>query len=191
MDLDKAIEKRRSVRRYSTKKVKWQKIIEAIDAANQAPQAGNIYTLRYVLVDDKSKIRELSEAAQQSFFENVEFVLVVCSDKVSIKKSYDERGEMYTRQQAGAAIENFLLKIVDLGLATCWVGSFADEEVKRVLEIPQKDYENINVEAILPIGYEMPGDKAPKGRKPDLDMCLWFNKWKNKFMREPKKPEAE
>ena len=189
MDLDKAIEKRRSVRRFSSKKVKWQEIIEAIDAANQAPLAGNIYSLRFILVDDKEKIRELSRASQQDFFEQVDYIVVVCSDKTQIIKSYDERGEIYARQQAGAAIENFLLKIVDLGLASCWVGAFVDEEVKRVLEIPQKDYENINVEALLPVAYEMSGAKSSK-RKMSLDSCLWFNKWKNKFMRPPHKPEA-
>ncbi len=188
MDIDKAIEKRRSVRRFSTKKPKWQDIIEAIDSANKAPLAGNIYALRFILIDDKEKIRKLAEAAQQDFFENVDYAVVVCTDKTSLIRSYDERGEIYARQQAGAAIENFLLKIVDLGLASCLVGAFVDDEVKDILEIP-KPYDNINVEAILPVGYEMPGYKKEK-RKPDLDMCLWFNKWKNKFMRIPHKPEA-
>lgn len=189
MDLDKAIDTRRSVRRFSTKKVDWKKIIDAIGAANKAPQAGNIYSLRYILIDDKDKISQLAEAAQQDFFENVNYLVVVCSDKTSIIRSYEERGEVYSRQQAGAAIENFLLKIVELGLSTCWVGAFVDEEVKRILEIPQKDYDSINVEAILPVAYEMPGAKLAR-RKPDLDMCLWFNKWKNKYMKPLKKPEA-
>jgi len=189
MDINKAIEKRRSVRRFSTKKVKWQEIIEAIDAANRAPLAGNIYSLRFILIDDKEKIRKLAEASQQDFFENIDYLVAVCSDKTGLIKSYDERGEIYARQQAGAAIENFLLKIVDLGLASCWVGAFVDDEVKQILEVPQAIRDSINVEALLPVAYEMPGYKKEK-RKPDLDMCLWFNKWKNKFMRPTHKPEA-
>lgn len=189
MDVTKAIEKRRSVRRFSTKKVKWQDIIEAIDAANHAPIAGNIYALRFILIDDKEKIRKLAEASQQDFFENISYVVAVCSDTTQVVRSYDEHGNMYARQQAGAAIENFLLKIVDMGLASCWVGAFVDDEVQQVLEIPQDLRDVINVEAILPVGYEMPGAKFAK-RKMSLDSCLWFNKWKNKFMRESYKPEA-
>jgi len=189
MKFDEVLKERHSARRFSTKKVKWQDIIEAIDAANTAPLAGNIYSLRFILIDDKEKIQQLAEASQQNFFQNVDYVVAVCSDKTSVVKSYDERGKMYCRQQAGAAIENFLLKIVDLGLASCWVGAFVDDEVKRVLEIPQQDYESINIEALLPVGYEMP-KKAEQKRKPNLDNVLWFNKWKNKYMREPKKPEA-
>lgn len=188
MKFDDIIKTRHSARRFSTKKVKWQDIIEAIDAANQVPLAGNIYALRFILVDDKKKIRQLAEASQQTFFENVDYIVVVCSDKTQVIKSYDERGEIYVRQEAGAAIENFLLKIVDLGLASCWIGAFVDDEVKDILEIP-KPYDNINIEAILPVGYEMPG-KQVSSRKMSLDNCLWFNKWKNRFMKEPRKPEA-
>lgn len=189
MQLDKAIEERRSVRRYSTKKVDWKKIIEAIDAANKAPLAGNIYSLKFVLVDDKEKIKKLAEASQQSFFENVDYLVAVCTDKTSLVKSYDERGEIYARQQAGAAIENFLLKIVDLGLASCWIGAFVDDEVKDILGIPKAVHEDINVEALLPVAYEMPGYKKER-RRAVLDNVLWFNKWKNQNMREPRKPEA-
>jgi len=188
MDIDKVLKERHSARRFSTKKPKWQDIIEAIDAANTAPLAGNIYSLRYILIDDKEKIQQLAEASQQNFFQNVDYVVAVCSDKTSVVKSYDERGEIYCRQQAGAAIENFLLKIVDLGLSSCWVGAFVDDEVKRILGLPYDD-ENLQVEALLPVGYEMPG-KAEQKRKPNLDNVLWFNKWKNKYMKEPRKPEA-
>lgn len=188
MELDKAIKNRHSARRFSSKKPKWQDIIEAIDAANTGPLAGNIYALRFILVDDPEKIKALSEAAQQDFFENVSYAVVVCSDKTQLVRSYDERGEVYAHQQAGAAIENFLLKTVDIGLSSCWVGAFVDDEVKDILEIP-KPYDNVNIEAILPVGYEMPG-KASQRRKMSPDYCIWFNKWKNKYMKEPSKPEA-
>jgi len=188
MKFDDVIEKRRSVRRFSSKKPKWQDIVEAIDAANKCPLAGNIYALRFILVDDKAKIRELAEASQQDFFENVDYAVVILSDKTSLIKSYDERAEMYARQQAGAAVENFLLKITEMGMASCWVGAFVDEEVKRVLEVPEPS-DNIQVEAILPVGFEMPGHKVEK-RKMSLDSCLWFNKWKNKFMTSIHKPDA-
>lgn len=185
MDLDKAIKERHSVRRFSTKKVDWRDIIEAIDSANSAPLAGNIPTIRFLLVTEKERIEKLGEACQQDFVSTAEFVVVVCSDKTLCSKSYKERADMYTRQQAGAAIQNFLLKITDMGLATCWTGAFFDDQVKYTLNIP----ENIDVEAMFPIGYEMP-PKSKQRKKRDLDTVLWFNFWKNKFMKPWKKPEA-
>ena len=186
MNIDKVIKERHSCRRFSTKKVKWQDIIEAIDAANLAPQAGNISVIRFILIDNQDTINRLAKACQQDFIVNAPYVVAVCTDKTQLERSYEERAEMYARQQAGAAVENFLLKITDLGLASCWVGAFVDDEVKDILEIT-KPYEDISVEALLPVGYEMPG-KAKSPRKPVLDNVLWFNVWKNKFMKVPRKP---
>jgi nitroreductase len=178
MELDNAIKERHTVRSFkTTKKPTYQQVIEAIDAANHSPLAGNAPCLRYILIQDKEKIKQLSEAAVQEFFQTVDFVVVVCSDKGFLKRSYYERGDSYSKQQAGAAIENFLLKITDLGLASCWIGAFSDELVKRTLEIPA----DIEVEAILPVGYEM--GKEKQKTKPNLDNVLYFNKWGNKFMK--------
>lgn len=184
MNLDEAIKKRHSVRKFLTKKVNWRKIIEAIDAARLAPLAGNIPTLKFILVDDPEKIASLAEAAQQDFIAQTDYVVVVCSNTEQLKRMYGERGEKYARQQAGAAIENFLLKITELGLATCWIGAFYDEEVKKILKIP----ENIDVEAFFPIGYEFGKEKQKP--KPELSASLFFNEWGNKYMKKPKEVEA-
>lgn len=185
MELDKAIKERHSVRRFTTKKPSYDNIIELIEAANTTPLAGNIPTLRFILVDDKEKIQKIADACQQDFVSKSSVIVVVCSDLTQVKRGYGERGEIYSRQQAGAAIENFLLKITDLNLASCWVGAFVEDMIRRVLAIP----ENVNVEAILPVGYEMP--KAGKQRKKrDLENVLFFNKWKQKELKPWKTPEA-
>lgn len=185
MGLDNLIKKRHSVRRFTTKKPDWRIVIEAIDAARQIPLAGNLSTLRFILVDDEEKIEQLSKACVQDFVGRVDYIVVVCSDTKQIKRSYNDRGLKYAKQQAGAAVENFLLKITELGLATCWVGAFNDEEIKRILQMP----EDVDVEALLPVGYEMP-PKGKQRRKPDMDNILFFNQWKNKYMKPLKMPES-
>ena len=71
-------------------------------------------------------------------------------------------------------------------MATCWIGHFTDEQIKRVLKIPEK----INVEAMFPIGYEF---RKPVTRKikADLDNSLYFNEYKNKKMKKIKRFEGE
>jgi len=174
MDLDKAIKERHSVRRFKTKKPDYVKILEAIDAANKAPLAGNIPTLRFILVSDKEKIQQLAEAAAQDFVATVHYSVVVCSDVENCTRTYEERGEMYSAQQAGAAIENFLLKITDSKLATCWVGAFSEKTVKRILQIPN----HLKVEGIFPIGYEM--GTVKQRTKPSIDSMIYFDSWGNK-----------
>lgn len=176
MEIDKAIKERHSVRKFKTKKPDYRDIISVIEAGSKAPLAGNIYAIKFILVSDTEKIKAIAQAAQQDFIGEAHFVIAICSDKKDLERSYYERGKNYIKQEAGAVIENMLLKITDLGLATCWVGAFSDDIIKRTLGIP----ENIELEAILPIGYEFEKKKQP--RKPELDDVLFFDKWKNKFM---------
>ena len=184
MQLDEAIKSRKSIRNFSDKKPDWRDIIEAIDAARYAPMAGNIYSLRFIIVDDKEKIQKLSECCQQDFVGDVHFVVVACSYGEKTQNTFGRRAEKYSRQQAGAAIQNFLLKIEEAGLKTCWVGHFVDNQIKHELSIP----ENIEVEAIFPIGYESKakGEKKTPKRETNMDSILYFNKWKNKKMNNPR-----
>ncbi len=181
MQIDRAIEGRHSTRKFKDKKPDWRDIIECIDSARWAPMAGDIFSLKFILVNDEKTIQKLADAAQQDFIKQVKYVVVVCTNPRRILNAYKERGETYCRQQAGAAIQNFLLKIEEKKLATCWVGHFVDYLVKEALKIP----DNINVEAIFPIGYEF--KQRTRRGKIDLDNVLYFHKYKNKKMKSPKK----
>ncbi|MDP3987239.1 MAG: nitroreductase family protein [Nanoarchaeota archaeon] len=182
MDLDKAIQSRKSVRKFSSKKPDWRDIIECIDAARYAPIAGGSFALKFILVDDKEKIKKISVACQQDFISKAQYVVVACSNSERLTNPYGENGKAYSRQQAGAAIQNFLLKIQEAGLSTCWVGYFEEVELKNILGIPG----NEDVEAVFPIGFEY---KKSRSRKApiDLDRILFFNEYGQEEMTKPKK----
>ena len=181
MEFDKLIKSRKSVNKFKDKKPDWRDIIECIDSARYAPMAGNDFTLKFILVDDKEKIHKIAKAAQQSFISQVYYLVVVCSTTSRTTNSFGERGKIYSKQQAGAAIQTFLLKIEEKGLSTCWIGHFVDEQIKRELKIP----DNINIEAVFPIGYEFKKQK-PKN-KIDLERILFFEEYGKKKMKPPKK----
>ena len=181
MDLNKAIQSRKSVRKFTSEKPDWRDIIECIDSARYAPLAGEIPTLKFILISDKEKIKMISEASQQDFISEAHYVVAVVSKPDLTIKSFGERGEIYARQQAGASIQNFLLSLEEKKLATCWIGYFVEKQIKELLKIP----DNANVEAIFPIGYEMRKQKISK--KPSLDSCLFFDKFGNKKMSGTKR----
>ena len=171
MKLIDAIESRHSIRKFKSKKVKWPDILEAINSAIKAPLAGNINTLRFIIVEDTQKKQQIAEATDQLWVAEADTLVVVCSDSSNIQRMYDERGKIYEHQQIGAAIQNFLLRITDLGLSSCWIGAYLDKNIKLILKIP----ENINVEAILPIGY---ADEKPRPKRKDsLQSVIFWEKW--------------
>ena len=134
------------------------------------------------MVDDEDKIQKIAEACQQQYISQAKFVVVACSNPSRTVNEYGKQGAVYCRQQAGAAIQNFLLKIEESGLATCWVGYFVEEQIKRLLKIPAE----WNVEALFPIGYEYDKKRTRKA-KIDMDRILYFNYYDNKKMKNPVK----
>lgn len=180
MQLDDAIKNRKSVKRFSSRKPDWRDIIECIESARYIPLAGGIPTLKFILVSDKEKISMIAEACQQDFISQVHFVVVVASNDSLTVNSYGKSGEKYSTQQAGAAIQNFLLSIEEKKLGACWVGHFSEKQIKRALKIP----DNVTLEAIIPVGYEL--KKERPGRKPNFDSMLYFDKYGEKKMKRVK-----
>jgi nitroreductase len=177
MQLVDAIKNRKSIRRYSHKKPDWRKILQAIDLVRFSPSAGNLYSMKFILVSDKKKIEVLAKASQQEFVGKAHYVVVAVSDDTRLVRSYNERGTRYASLQAGASIQNLLLALTEKGLATTWVGHFYDGQVKEVLEIP----EHMNVEGIFPIGIETE-IKTRERLKPELENIIYFDKWKETKM---------
>lgn len=176
MDFDTLLKKRASIRKFSSKKPSESQIIDIIEAGNLAPSPGNLPILKYIIVENKPLIYKISDACQQEFIKQAQVVIVICSDQNKINIMYDKRSDTYTKQQAGAAIENMLLKITELNLASCWIGAFAELTMRNALKIPEK----INIEAILPIGYLIKGDKTTQKIKTPLEARVFFDRYKNK-----------
>lgn len=178
MKLDNAINNRVSMRGFTSKKVRWDLVLEAIDAASKVPFAGNIDNLKYIIVQDQDLKDQIATHCQQNWIADAGIIIVLCSDESILEKMYFERGLVYSRQQAGAAIQNFLLKITDLGLDSCWVGAYADELIKQLLKIP----EYINIEAVLPVGYGK--GKPRKIKKSPLETKIFWDQWQKKGERQ-------
>ena len=174
MNFDALVRKRKSVRNFTSKTPKWSDILEAIDATLPGPFAGNHNHLHFLIVEDAEKISSIAQHCEQHWIKEAKILIVVCSDDTQLESIYGERGRVYSRQQAGAAIQTLWFKLVDLGLSTCWVGSYSDELIKSLLKIPQ----HIQIEAILPIGFEKK-TISPKSsrRKKSLENVLFWEEW--------------
>jgi nitroreductase len=142
--------------------------------------------MKFILVSDKEKILKIAEATQQAFVGSASYIIVAVSDDSKLVRSYGERGVRYSSLQAGAAIENLLLALTELGLVTTWVGHFYDEQIKDELSIP----ENLIIEGVFPIGIET---KIKTSEKPkvELENILYFDKWKNDKMKPEIKVQGE
>jgi len=79
------------------------------------------------------------------------------SNPYSAAQMDDFAARAYLSMNAAIAIEHMVLRAVDLGLGTCWIGRFDRERVREVLELD----EDIHIVALLPVGYP---DQSPPQR---------------------------
>ena len=175
MEFDQVIENRKSIRSFKDKKVSFKLILECIDSALKSPFAGNINNIKFVIIENSENIKKLADYSHQSWISHAPVLVVVVSNDTHLENLYGERGRVYSRQQAGGAIQSFLLKAVDLGLSSCWIGAYTDELIKQLLKIPA----HIQVEALLPLGYEKPDlkIKQKKQRKKDIETSIFWEEW--------------
>ncbi len=96
-------------------------------------------------------IREkLSKAAlSQPMVKNALVSIVISAVYPRITGKYGKRGLRYAHMEAGHAAQNVYLLGAELGIGTCAVGAFDDEEVKKILKLPA----NEDPLYILPLGY--------------------------------------
>jgi len=163
MDTIECMRSRRSVREFRPDDVPEAVITEILEAAINAPSAGNVQDWEFVVVRDMVKRRQLAAAAWgQDFIAAAPVIIVVCSDLRAISGAYGERGSsLYSIQNAAAATENILLAACAKGLGTCWIGAFDEEMVRNVLGMPLK----VRPLAIVPVGYPAKPGRKPERRK--------------------------
>ncbi|MBI5804248.1 nitroreductase family protein [Candidatus Pacearchaeota archaeon] len=171
MEFDFVVKKRNSTRSFKNKKASWKDILEAIDAANQGPFAGNQNDLKFLIVEGKEAIKDIAEICEQDWIKDAGIIVLICSDEKNLENMYGERGRVYSRQQAGAAIQTMLLKLTEMGLDSCWVGAYSDVSLKEKLKIPS----HIQIEAAIPIGYAKEHEK--KKSKNKLEHSLYWEFW--------------
>ncbi|MDI6800228.1 MAG: nitroreductase family protein [Actinomycetota bacterium] len=160
MEVYKAIYDRRSARSFDPKKNVSSEVVDKIlEAACQAPSAGDIQPWRFFVVRDQTtKDRLAAKALNQKFISEAPVVIVVCADVEISGEAYGDRGRtLFAIQDAACATQNILLAANSEGLGSCWVGSFYEDDIRRILNIEL----HVRPMTIVPIGYVPKGGKKP------------------------------
>ena len=160
MDVYDAIFGRKSIRSFNQERDISQELVGRIlEAACQAPSAGNVQPWVFVVVRDAGLKSRLAVAARgQSFVRDAPVVIAVCADLRTASGSYGARGtQLYAIQDTAAATENLLLAAWAEGLGSCWVGAFEEEMAARTLDLPS----HIRPVALIPLGYPLKDRNKP------------------------------
>ncbi len=142
MEVLEAIRVRKSIRAYSPNPVPKEKLEKILEAARLAPSAENKQPWYFVIVTDPERRKRIAKSGRFArFLTECPLVIVGCGDRQASPKWY--------AIDVAIAMQNMVLAATSEGLGTCWVGSFDEELVKRLLKIPER----YNVVALLAVGY--------------------------------------
>jgi nitroreductase len=165
------IQKRQSVRKYKEDPIPEKALMRVLEAARLAPSGKNFQPWKFIIVKDKALKEKLAQAsAGQFFMAEAPIIIVGCGFP---DNCYARMGRYMKSWSVDVtiALEHLILQAQEEGLGTCWIGSFEEEGIKAILNIP----ENVKVLALTPLGYP---DEIPRfrGRK-SLDEIISYDRF--------------
>lgn len=137
---------RYSVRSYQQKPVSREIIDRILEAAAAAPTAVNYQPQMIYVIQDPDLLGRISEV--RSLF-GAPLAFVVCYDDRLSWKNRKENGKDSGDVDASIVCTHMMLQAAELGIGTCWIGSFNSDEIAGLVSIPS----NIHPVAILSAGY--------------------------------------
>lgn len=158
-DIFQVMAKRRSTRKFSSKRVEPAKVDELLAAADTAPTAGNFQGFEVFYVKDPQKKEKLVEACNKQPYVNAPVVLVFCKNPSRVKLDFPERIlKKFAIQDATLAAAYSQLAAQALGLSSIWIGMFDEQKVMEIIGT------DLVPSSLLCIGYPQQ-KKIPKPRR--------------------------
>jgi nitroreductase len=149
MDLLDAIFTRRSVRRFSSKKVSAANIEVILKAAMSAPSAHNEQPWQFLVITERELLDQISKVHPYAkMCLEAPLAIIPCVDL-----SLHDYSDAFWVQDLSAAAQNILLTARALDLGAVWLGVYPNKKIvsaiAQMFELP-KDVIPLN---IIPIGH--------------------------------------
>ena len=169
MEAIKCIMTRRSVRKYTSKKLTEAQLRKILEAAMNAPSAGNQQAWQFIVVRDRIILNDLMGVHPYAqMLQQAQAAIVVCGDLKA------EKHQGYWVQDCAAATQNALLAAHAQSLGAVWLGVHPRADrvagVQRVLGLPDQ----VVPLSIVSVGF--PGEK-PKAAKRYAKGKVHYEKW--------------
>jgi nitroreductase len=158
MTVVEAILKRYSCRSYADRAVEDEKLAQVFEAARLAPSAKNLQDWRFVAVTNRPEV-----------FGKAGVMIVACSNSDYVMTCGQAVGPI----DVSIALEHISLQATELGLGTCWIGSFEAEKVREILGIPQ----GVAIIELMALGYPAGEGGRKTGREP-IENIVCYDEWK-------------
>lgn len=151
----KLLKTRRSIREFKDQAVEKDKLEKMVETARYAPTANNVQPWQFVVVTEDDKITTLENYIDQG--KEFPACIAVFAEDTD-----------HHLEDGSNATTYLMLAARELGLGTCWIGSYGKpytSDVKELLNVP----ENYRLISMVTVGYP---DENPHPDKKELDEVI-------------------
>ncbi len=163
---------RRSIRNYSDQVVSKEMLQQIVEAIQCSPTWKNKQCVEVIVIDDKEKQKAIGEMVKhnpcENAYTNATYTLVFIADP---SKSGNRDEKPYYMADCAIAVEHAILAATALGLGSCWVGIFPEEQLKQYLKIPNQ----YRIVALTPIGY--PNEEVEARSRKTIEELVHLNSY--------------
>ena len=174
------IKSRQSIKKFKNTPINNEKLARMINAAMMSPSWKNHTCYKFILVDEKSELEQISKAIMNNDNSAAQSIIDAPMTAVVVADP-DASGEVENREyylvDSAIAMEHFVLSATNEGYGTCWIAAVNEDIIKKTLSIPQ----NYKVVAMTPIG-EIDESKEHNHKKPVKDF-VFLNTWDNAYSK--------
>ncbi len=178
------IRTRRSTRKFKDGTIDEETILQLLESARLAPSGNNTQPWRFVVVRERATRERIAKANGNQFWMADASVHIVCVADIRSRipegtpLSLDEQTGLRELKQiirdTSIAAEHIVLEAESLGLASCWVAEFVQDDIRPLLGIPADKY----VVCVLAIGYaDSDGRAAPVVSRKPMNEIVRYEKW--------------
>lgn len=168
------LQNRRSIRRFQEREIEAEKVHRLMQAALLAPSSKGKQAWEFIVVRDRGKLAELSEAKSHGgdFLKAASLGIVVCGDP--------RKSDVWV-EDASIASAFLLLAAEAMGLGACWIqirrrehagGRTAGSFAAGILDLPER----LSVLAVIAVGY--PAESRPPT---ELDGLRYGKVWNETY----------
>lgn len=183
MQFDELIIKRRSIRNYIDKPISQDIILKIIEDSTFAPSSSNEQPWKYIIVQNKALIKEISDKAKATLLDRIlqnpsdyagKYKKMLANSKYNIFYNapcvvfiVGDKNLKNTKTNCSLAACYFMMSATAHGLGTCWINfatAIQSTDLMQKLGISQS-YEIV---APITIGYPVHIPDVPNKNNPDI-----------------------
>ena len=165
MSLIDVVLSRRSIRRYEKREIPKDVLGKILETGKQVPSAANRQPYHFIVITDHEIKKDLSKGMFNKLIQDSAVTVVGCANTGEILSA------KWAVVDTSIALQNMVIAAWALGVGTCWIGDFKEDNVKQLLQISEK----WKIVALISFGYPVEHPQ-PRNKKP-IEELVSYNKF--------------